>query len=231
MDLLFFFIVNFVVIGIAVWHILSRVERGKSLWTEVNRDPSKYFGSDFHKLCFFDLETTGLNPRADRVIEFCFAKFEKNNDGIGHEVRTLCGLVNPAGREVHPAAYNLHGISDSLLKKQRFFSEHLKDILIFVGDRQLIAHNASFDQSFLWEEFKRCGVEFHYVVFDSIVLISKKHPSLNSYSLKSLKRKFKVGYWDAHRASGDVMALLEVLAYSKALVAVSKKMKKPKYSK
>src|SRR5262245_20942798 len=95
----------------------------------------------------FDTETTGLDPKRDRVVE------------IG-----CVELVNhvPTGRHFHvylnpemnmtAEAFEVHGLSDEFLKTQPRFGEKADEFLAFIKDSPMIAHNAEFDIGFLDEE-------------------------------------------------------------------------------
>src|SRR5919112_2898940 len=95
----------------------------------------------------FDLETTGLVAQVDRVVEIGAIRF----DASGRERGRFESLVNPE-RPMSPAAQAVHGISDADLAGAPSARDVLPGFLAFLGDPEtttLIAHNASFDASFL----------------------------------------------------------------------------------
>jgi len=93
----------------------------------------------------FDTETTGLDAREDRVIEIGGVELV-NRFPTG---RTFQAYINPQGRDVHPDAQAVHGISNEDLVCKPTFPEIAPDWLAFTEDARLIAHNANFDMGFL----------------------------------------------------------------------------------
>ena len=101
----------------------------------------------------FDTETTGLDNRADRIIEIGGIELI-NHFPTGN---TLHLYINPGDRKVHPDALAVHGITDESLKDKPPFEEVADKILNFFGDAKWIAHNATFDMGFVNAEFARLG--------------------------------------------------------------------------
>lgn len=91
----------------------------------------------------FDLETTGLEPKRERIVEIGAVKFDRRGP-----VGRFSVLINP-GIPMPPAASRVNGITDDMLAGQPSLDEVLPDFLRFVGQAPLIAHNAAFDCSFL----------------------------------------------------------------------------------
>ncbi len=102
----------------------------------------------------FDTETTGLDPRAgDRVIEV--AALELVNDlPTGRQYHTL---LDPQ-RDVPDEVVRVHGITALHLRGKPRFAEIVTELLEFLGDGKLIAHNAAFDFAFLDAELARLGM-------------------------------------------------------------------------
>ena len=122
----------------------------------------------------FDTETTGLRfAGGDRLIEIgCVEIVHRVETG-----RTFHAYVNP-GREVHPDAFAVHGLSDVFLSDKPAFQHMVADLIDFIGDAPLVAHNAGFDFSFLNGELSLCG---HPPVcrtrmVDTLVLARSRHP-------------------------------------------------------
>ena len=91
----------------------------------------------------FDFETTGLNPNEDRIIEIAAIKFLN-----GKPVDRFVTLVNPE-RPIDPFITDITGISDKMVKEEPIELDILDDFLEFLSDLPLVAHNISFDKSFL----------------------------------------------------------------------------------
>ena len=101
----------------------------------------------------FDTETTGLDNSLDRVIEIGGVELW-NHIPTG---KTFHVFVNPDGKKVDPAAFDVHGISNEFLTDKPRFAEIVEDFVAFFADAKLIAHNAFFDVGFLNAELKRVG--------------------------------------------------------------------------
>ena len=100
----------------------------------------------------FDTETTGLDPRNDRVVEIgCIELINHIPTGRHFHV-----YLNPE-RAMAEDAFQIHGLSDDFLKSQPKFAEKAQEFLAFIGDAPLIAHNAGFDIGFLNAELRRIG--------------------------------------------------------------------------
>ena len=88
-------------------------------------------------IVWFDLETTGINPLSDRIIEICMVKEIEGKDPEVYQT-----LVQPdCGATSHPEAEDKHGISAEMLKNAPTFKEVAKDITDFIGDCDLGGYN------------------------------------------------------------------------------------------
>jgi DNA polymerase-3 subunit epsilon len=157
----------------------------------------------------FDTETTGLDPLAgDRVIEV--AALELWNDlPTG---RRYHALIHP-DREIHEDAQRVHGITlESLLGKPRFH-EIADDLLAFLGDGPLVAHNAAFDFGFLNAELarlRRPPLALDRMI-DTLALAKARYPGMPN-SLDALCRRFGIDLSErtSHNALLDCRLLAEV---------------------
>ncbi|MEA3392884.1 MAG: 3'-5' exonuclease, partial [Candidatus Marinimicrobia bacterium] len=95
----------------------------------------------------FDVETTGLTPKTEEVIQFSAVKFI--NGEKDEELNIFC---NP-GKAIPPFIVELTRIDDAMVENEPAFVERKEEVLAFFGDYPLIAHNARFDVSFLEEKF------------------------------------------------------------------------------
>lgn len=123
----------------------------------------------------FDTETTGLDHQnGDRLIEIGCVEL-LNHIPTG---RTFHRYVNPR-RAVSEGAVAVHGLTDAFLSGQLPFEDIVDAFHDFVGDSQLVAHNAGFDRGFINMELDRCGrsaFEEHRFV-DTLVLARRRHPN------------------------------------------------------
>lgn len=146
----------------------------------------------------FDLETTGIQPKTDAIVEIGAVRFE----GI-EPVGSFCTLINP-GRPIPPEASAVNGISDDMVADQPAIETVLKEFAEFCGDLPLVAHNAPFDFKFLLN-----AVETHKakapsgVVLDSCALSRVVFPGMINYKLGTLVNHFGFPPGNFHRAEID----------------------------
>ena len=111
----------------------------------------KFFNeSKYNNFIALDLETTGLNPENDRIIQIALIKVA---DGI--IVDKFTSLVNPQ-MHISSKASEINGIYDEDVKNNKTIQEIFPDIMNFIEKYPLVAHNAKFDISFLKNEYIRC---------------------------------------------------------------------------
>jgi len=137
----------------------------------------------------FDTETTGLNPAGgDRMVEIgCIELVNRVETG-----RTFHAYFNPE-RPMPSEAEAVHGLSDIFLSDKPRFADKAEDLLEFIGDAPLVAHNASFDFGFLNHELGRCARDPICLsrMVDTLVLARSRHPGAK-HSLDALCARFGV---------------------------------------
>lgn len=137
----------------------------------------------------FDTETTGTNPASgDRIVEIgCVELVSRVETG-----RTFHAYFNPE-RAMPSDAEAVHGLSSIFLSDKPLFSHHVEDLLEFVGDAPLIAHNATFDFGFLNAELQRCGRDPVCLsrMICTLVMARSRHPGAK-HSLDALCTRFGV---------------------------------------
>ena len=119
------------------------------------------FLAGFDEAVVVDVETTGLDPKSDRVISVAmirssFGDLRENPNSLSGE--TMDVVINPQCR-IPKEASRVHGITDRDVADKNSFSDVAQELRDFIGDLPIIAHNVSFDKSFLSAEFKRAGVK------------------------------------------------------------------------
>ena len=137
----------------------------------------------------FDTETTGLNPAGgDRMVEIgCIEIYNRVETG-----RHFHAYFNP-GRDMPAEAEAVHGLSTIFLSDKPCFSDRAEELLEFIADSPLVAHNASFDFGFLNFELEQCGrsaVSLSRMV-DTLTLARSKHPGAK-HSLDALCMRFGI---------------------------------------
>ncbi|HEV2746791.1 MAG TPA: DNA polymerase III subunit epsilon [Allosphingosinicella sp.] len=137
----------------------------------------------------FDTETTGLSPLGgDRLVEIgCVELVNRVETG-----RTFHAYFNP-GRPMPTEAQMLHGLSDAFLADKPGFHERCEELLEFIGDSPLVAHNASFDFGFLNHELSHCGRALVCLsrMIDTLAIARQRHPGAK-HSLDALCTRFGV---------------------------------------
>ena len=137
----------------------------------------------------FDTETTGLSPlNGDRMVEIgCVELMNRVETG-----RTFHAYFNPR-RSMPSEAEAVHGLSDIFLSDKPFFEDGCEELLDFLGDSPLIAHNASFDFGFLNAELDLCGRPLICMtrMVDTLVLARSRHPGAK-HSLDALCTRYGI---------------------------------------
>ena len=155
----------------------------------------------------FDTETTGLDPQSgDRMVEIgCIELVNRVPTG-----RTFHAYFNP-DRTMPHAAEQVHGLSDAFLADQRRFHEHALELIDFLEDSPLVAHNAQFDFGFLNYEFGCCGHPEVVLdrMIDTLVLARRRHPGAK-HSLDALCMRY--GIDRSHRVRHGALLDAELLA-------------------
>ncbi len=155
----------------------------------------------------FDTETTGLDPaQGDRIVEIgCVELFNRCETG-----RVFHAYFNP--RMAMPSiAQQVHGLSDSFLSDKPCFDECVEDLLDFLDDSPLVAHNAMFDFGFLNAELGGCGRlrVGHSRMIDTLTLSKTRHPGAK-HSLDALCSRY--GIDRSHRVVHGALLDAQLLA-------------------
>ena len=137
----------------------------------------------------FDTETTGLSPQnGDRLVEIgCVELFNRVETG-----RTFHAYFNP-GRSMPSEAEMVHGLSDRFLSDKPAFGDRCEDLLDFIADSPLVAHNAAFDFGFINNELGSCGRPTVCTsrMIDTLAIARQKFPGAK-HSLDALCTRFGV---------------------------------------
>lgn len=159
------------------------------------------------KYVVLDLETTGLSPRYNRIIEFGAVKVEH-----GMVTGSIDLLINPK-IEVSSKITEITDITNEMLKNKPTIKEALPKIIEFIGDAVIVTHNASFDFTFIQEALANNGYpRLTNSVIDTLSLSRYLFPDSRSHRLGALCRNLDVLYDEekAHRADYDANVLNNV---------------------
>ena len=137
----------------------------------------------------FDTETTGLDPyQGDRLVEIGCVELV-NGFPTGNSFHRY---LNPE-RDVPEGAFKVHGLSREFLMDKPFFADICEDLLAFIGDAPLVAHNAMFDLGFLNAELERCKKMLlqRDRLVDTLMLARRRYPA-GPNSLDHLCTRFSI---------------------------------------
>ena len=155
----------------------------------------------------FDTETTGLSPATgDRMVEIgCVELVNRVETG-----QSFHAYFNPE-RPMDPAAQEVHGLSDAFLSNKPLFEDKVEELLDFLGDSPLVAHNARFDFSFMNHELGNCGrlnIPDSRMI-DTLSLARVRHPGAK-HSLDALCTRY--GIDRSHRIKHGALLDAQLLA-------------------
>ncbi|PAX07503.1 DNA polymerase III subunit epsilon [Sphingomonas lenta] len=155
----------------------------------------------------FDTETTGLSFQGgDRLVEIgCVEMVNRVETG-----RTFHAYFHPE-RSMPPEASAVHGLTDAFLSDKPLFGVRVEEMLEFLGDAPLVAHNATFDMSFLNGELQRCGrpiVAMSRMV-DTLPIARSRHPGAK-HTLDALCSRYGVDR--SHRVLHGALLDAQLLA-------------------
>lgn len=156
----------------------------------------------------FDLETTGLSPEKNEIIEF--GAIRVNRDSNEHE--TFQQLVIPF-RNIDNKINWLTGISQTMLdEKGEPIEAALREFLAFIGDAHLVSFNSSFDMGFLQNAAAKYSITVSNPVSCALKMARRAWPGRKSYRLADLAKDGNLSSADTHRALGDCQRTLIVYA-------------------
>ena len=174
----------------------------------VNDTAKCVFGTDYpsfeDEMVVFDLETTGLSNRSNKIIEIGAVKIK-----AGEIIDTMDIFVDP--EEPIPAEITaLTSITDEDVKGAPKEREAIEKFFEFAGNRLLIAHNASFDVGFIRVAAERCGIPFTNTFLDTVGLSKYVNPELKKHKLDIIAKHYNLEDFHHHRASDDATVLAKI---------------------
>jgi DNA polymerase-3 subunit epsilon len=163
----------------------------------------------------FDIETTGLDPKRDRIVEFGAVKFDRR--GL---IARYTALINP-GISMPAEAGRVNGITDAMLSGQPPIETALPDLLRFVRETLIVAHNAPFDCGFVNANLDRLYREgpaawtppfpaLPNKIADTLPLARRFFPGRARYNLQDLALDLGLKAEAAHRALDDARLCMEL---------------------
>ncbi len=152
----------------------------------------------------FDIETTGFSPEKNQIIEIGAVKVE--HGAITEKFSTFVNPREPIPFEIE----QLTGISDQMVLDSPGIETILPQFLEFCQGCVLVAHNASFDVSFISHQAQVQGIPFQPTVLDTVALARQLLPNLNRFKLDTVAKALGVSLENHHRAVDDAGATAEI---------------------
>lgn len=170
-----------------------------------------------------DVETTGLDPTKDSLIEVAALKIKD-----GAVIDSYSSLINP-GIEISPFISELTGITNEQLLNAPNPQEILERLHEFVSDDIIVGHNVNFDINFLYDNFEKyLGIAFSNNFVDTLRLSKKYYKEAPSHKLSELAKYLNITVTSSHRALSDCettnQLFVKLLEVSKELVDIEKEL-------
>lgn len=157
-----------------------------------------------------DIETTGLDPTYDDIIEIAALRIENNKI-----ISKFQSLINP-GYEIPDFITSLTGITNEMIKDSPSIDKILSDYLSFISDSIIIGHNVNFDINFIYDNnVKYFGNTFSNNYIDTMRLSRRLFPEERHHRLVDLKNRFNLSSDSAHRALDDTMLTQQCYQFMK----------------
>jgi len=149
-----------------------------------------------------DLETTGLDYKREKIIEFAGVKLVNNEI-----VEELEFLINPE-QEIRHSSIEIHGITQDMVQDCPTIKDVMPAIMEFIRDYPIVAHNAIFDHSFLNQASRELyGENIKNPKIDTFLMYKEVFPEEHSHGLDSLLKRFNIDMPVIHRAMSDAKGL------------------------
>ena len=162
---------------------------------------------DFDSFVAVDLETTGLDPKVEKITEIGAVKVVN-----GQVVERFDMLCNP-GRKIVPRIARLTHITDEMVKNEPPVDEVIRNFAKFIDGFVLVGHNIkNSDLHYISKSAKRAGVILSSPFFDTYLYAKKfkERQGWENVKLEYLSKQFGISQPDAHRAWCDAVANVDV---------------------
>lgn len=155
-------------------------------------------------LVVVDVETTGLDPKADQIIEIGAIKI------MGFEPVDQFNSLIASSIPLTDDIIRITGITPKMLEGQPAMNGVLKNFLKFIEGSILVAHNAEFDISMIKAACSRIGIDLEWPIICTLKLAREFLPELENKKLDTLARHYNLKFEERHRAIGDIKVTCDV---------------------
>lgn len=153
-----------------------------------------------NKCVVLDVETTGLDPQSDKIIEI--AMLEVNEGIVKKKYHTL---VNPK-RIIPDKITDLTGISQNDVRNAKPYKEMVQEVHAFLGDSPIVAHNSEFDAKFIAKAFSLAGIYHPIRHIDTMAMAKQAYQNMPNYKLDTLIKQLSLADGpQTHRANADAV--------------------------
>ncbi len=152
----------------------------------------------------FDLETTGLSAKRDKITEIGAVKVVN-----GEITDTFSTFANPE-MPIPKKITELTGITDNMVKDAPSQKDAVSAFLEFAGDNVLVAHNAPFDTSFIRQACENMGVEYNFTSIDTVSIARAILSDIKNVKLDTIAKYLRLGSFNHHRATDDAEMLANI---------------------
>ncbi len=168
----------------------------------LSQNPSEVY------FAFLDVETTGLDPASgDKICEIAVIKTID-----GQLADEFVSIINP-GRNIPERAISIHGITQVMVNRAPFFRDIAKDLLDFLNDAVIVAHNAKFDLEFLRSELKNLTLSLPENEVIDTLGIARRYYKFPSNNLGEIAKSIGLPIDEQHRALADVTTTKDIFEY------------------
>lgn len=185
---------------------------------ELLPDRREYRRLDQSEFVVVDLETTGLNPRWDRIIEIAAFKVVPDRRLSGHHLRWVIAdefsaLINPQ-REIPQWITRFTGISNPMVARSPVFGEIADQLIAFIDAATIVAHNVRFDIGFINAEINRIyDKRLFNLRLCTLQLSRQLFPELPNHKLHTVAHYLGVEMEERHRARSDALAATRIFMH------------------
>jgi DNA polymerase III epsilon subunit family exonuclease len=146
-----------------------------------------------------DVETTGLLPDADEIVEVSAVRYRNNEISD-----TFTTLINP---KIHISSRitKINGISDDMVKDSPFIYDAMPKLIEFIGTDAIVAHNMPFDYKFLAATAEKVNLKFNPYTVDTLTLSRKAFKDIENHKLQTLAKELNIPVSQAHRSESDAI--------------------------